>query len=50
MAGHAPDLLPTNRWLRWLTDISDARLSFYMLVLAAAIAAVLYVVDQRFFP
>ena len=50
MAGHAPELLsPGRRFLRWLADLPDLRLSVYMLILAVLIAAVLYTVDQRLF-
>ncbi len=50
MAGHAPEFLPpTQRWLRWLADISDLRISLYMLVATGLIAAMLYMVDRRFF-
>lgn len=49
MAGHAPEFLPTTRRImRWFANLSDLRLSLYMLVLAIVIAAMLYVVDRQF--
>ena len=50
MTGHAPEFLtPGRRCLNWLSNLSDVRLSFYMLALAVAIAAALFVVDWRLF-
>lgn len=50
MAGHAPELLPpSGRLQQWLIDLSDAQISFYMLVGAAAMGALLYLLDRHFF-
>ncbi len=50
MTGHAPEFLtPSQRCLNWLSNLSDVRLSLYMLALAAAIAAALLIVDRRLF-
>jgi hypothetical protein len=43
MAGHAPEFLTSGRRLhRWVVDLSDLRLSLYMLLASAVIGAVLY--------
>ena len=50
MAGYAPEVpTPSERLARWMGSASDLRLSLYMLILAFAVAAVLYVINQRFF-
>lgn len=50
VAGHAPEFLsPSDRLLRWLVNLSDLRLSLYMLALAATTAATLLVIDRQFF-
>ncbi len=47
MAGHAPEIpsARTRLW-RWLADLSDLRISAYMLLLAAAIAAAVYFLNR----
>lgn len=50
LAGHAPEFLtPTERLARWMGSTSDLRISLYMLALAFAVAAILYLVNQRLF-
>jgi hypothetical protein len=50
VAGHAPEFLPpSQRLLCWLAGISDLRISLYMLIATGLIAAMLYMVDRRFF-
>lgn len=50
VTGHAPEFLtPGRRCLNWFSNLSDIRLSLYMLALALAIAAALFVVDWRLF-
>ena len=46
MAGHAPELLsPGERLWRWVADLSDLRLSLYMLLLALLIASAIWLLD-----
>ena len=50
MAGHAPEFLtPSERLARWMGNASDLRISLYMLGLAIAVAAILYLINQRLF-
>lgn len=50
MAGHAPRLSrPANRPFNWFKDLSDLRISVYMLILAAAAIGAVYALDQRLF-
>lgn len=50
MAGHAPEIVPFGRRLeQWLVDLSDFRISAYMLLAAGAIGVMLYLLDQRVF-
>ncbi len=46
MAGHAPEILsPGKRLQRWFEDASDVRLSVYMLISAAVIGLLLFLLD-----
>ncbi len=46
MAGHAPELLSAGeRLTRWFADVSDLRLSVYMILLAVAIVATVLLID-----
>lgn len=48
VAGYAPEFLPPGRSLsRWLTDLSDSRISLYMLLGALAIVVALYLLDKH---
>ena len=48
MAGHAPEFLtPRRRLWRWLANLSDLRISFYMLLFALLVAAALYMVNRQ---
>lgn len=50
MAGEAPELLPEEgRLRRWLGDLSDARLSAYMLLAAALVGVLLLAADLLLF-
>lgn len=50
LAGHAPEFMtPSERLARWMGSSSDLRISLYMLVLAIAVAAVLFLLNQRLF-
>ncbi|HKQ46723.1 MAG TPA: hypothetical protein VJZ71_01490 [Phycisphaerae bacterium] len=50
MAGHAPEFLtPSERLARWMGTVSDLRISLCMLAVALAVAAILYLVNQRLF-
>lgn len=50
MAGHAPQSLPARRrFERWLGELSDVRVSLYMLTIAGTVAAILYLVNRQFF-
>lgn len=47
MAGHAPEMRPPGeRMLDWIEEVSDLRLSVYMLAVALVVAAVLYVAEK----
>lgn len=47
MAGHAPEMRPPGeRMLEWIEEVSDLRLSVYMVMVALVIAAALYVVEK----
>ncbi len=35
--------------LSWISEASDLRLSFYMLLTALTVAAILYFIDTRYF-
>lgn len=48
MAGHAPEFHSrTERLWQWLDEVSDFRLSLYMLVTASLVAVLLYLVESR---
>lgn len=48
MAGHAPELNSTReRLAQWINEVSDYRLSAYMLVVASLVAMLLYLVESR---
>ena len=50
MAGHAPEFpSPRVRLWQWLTDLSDLRISAYMLLLALAIVAGFYLINRDVF-
>jgi hypothetical protein len=50
MAGHAPELLtPSRRFVHWLSNLSDLRISVYMLLLATLVATILYVINVAAF-
>jgi len=42
-------MTPSERLARWMGSSSDLRISLYMLVLAIAVAAVLFLLNQRLF-
>jgi len=47
MSGHAPEIRNHDRRLReWLLELSDLRLSLYMLLLALALAAGFLLLDR----
>ncbi len=49
MSGHAPEIPTGRRRLReWLLDLSDLRLSVYMLLLALLLAAGFLLLDRSF--
>lgn len=50
MAGHAPEFLSTTERLSgWIDEVSDYRLSLYMLATASIVALLFYVVSARVF-
>lgn len=49
MSGQAPEIPTTRRRLReWLLDLSDLRLSIYMLLLALALVSGFLMIDVGF--
>jgi hypothetical protein len=47
MAGYAPELpSPGERLWRWVADLSDFRLSLYMIALAVLIGSVIALLDH----
>ncbi|MFQ5494983.1 MAG: hypothetical protein ACE5EX_06340 [Phycisphaerae bacterium] len=50
MAGEAPQLRPeSGRWKQLLLELPDAKLSGYMLLFAALIGALSYLIDLSLF-
>lgn len=47
MAGHAPELRTSGeRFFRWISNLSDLRISLYMLFVASLVLAINYVVNN----
>jgi hypothetical protein len=42
-------MTPSERLARWMASSSDLRISLYMLALAIAVAAILFLINQRIF-